>query len=122
VAIKRLYPSLLGQDGGEEGNMIDKNRSPMSDTASETDSGRLEGYSVPTPKSFNSSLYQSTENDIIFPTGERSPRNSPVAGPSCVTLRSDDQNKNALNTIEKPLTSQPKIDNRPTPNYNKTVK
>jgi len=122
VAIKRLYPSLLGQDGGEESNMIDKNRSNMSDTASETDSGRLEGYTVPTPKSFNSSLYQSTEHDMTFPTGERSPRNSPVAVSSCVTLRSDDQNKKALNTNEKPLTSQPKIDNRSTQNYNKAVK
>lgn len=126
LAIKRLYPSLLGQDGEDETNIIEKNRSTMSDSISETASGRVDVFSLPSPKSFNSGvMYKTTEHDMIFPIAERSPsRNPTVAFSSCnAVLQPDDQIKKvAVKRIEKAMTSQPQKENRQTKSFNKISK
>jgi len=136
VAIKHLYPHLFEQDCGVESKMIDDDRCAMSDTISTTESGRSEGFSLQimqtpksfssqqTPKTFSPVLFKTNKDDFVFPSVDRSPScKSQVKVSSCAsTLRTDDQNKKVLKTIEKSMTPASNLETRPTMKFSKTVK
>jgi len=123
VAITRLYPGLQGQEVPLDTNVMIQNRSPMSETLSETESDKLSSYPVPTLTSSTPNMYKPTQRDLVFPSGELPSSRSGTAGVSSLggSLIQDNENKKVLKNIDKPMNSQTSTENLPAMNFSKTV-
>jgi len=123
VAITRLYPGLRGQEVRLDTKVMVHNRSPISDTLSETESDRLGSYSVQTLTSSTPTIYKTTQHDLIFPSVEMPSSRSTAGGVSSLggSLIQDDENKKVLKNIDKPLSSQTSTENLPALNFSKSV-
>lgn len=124
MAITRLYPGLQGQETPLEASVKVNNRSPMSETLSDTESDKLSSYPVPTLTSSTPNLYKPTQHDLAFPSVELPSSHSSKPGVSSLgaSLIQDDENKKVLKNIDKPISSQISTENLPAMNFSKSAK